>query len=106
MKRLLPLFCLLLLLTGCQPKVDTTPVWQAVLPATGVSASLANCTVEEGTAVYRTEDGAELPVTLLQAEGIPLLTLAKGENDQLTVEVDFAKRLEDGVYGKIGRAHV
>lgn len=100
MKRLLPLLCLLLLLTGCQPKTDTTPVWQAVLPATGVQAALANCTVEEGTAFYRAEDGTEQAAALLRAEGIPILTLCGGESGPLTVEVEFAKPLEEGVYGQ------
>lgn len=100
MKRLIPLFCLLLALTACHAGVDTEPVWQTVLPGSGVEASLANCTVEEGSGVYQTEDGEEIPVLLLRAEGIPVLTLDTREAAGTEVLVDFAKYLEEGVFGK------
>ena len=41
-------FCLplgLLLLAGCAQAVDTTPVWQQTLPATGAEMELSNCTL-------------------------------------------------------------
>ena len=100
MRRLLPLFCLLLALTACQPRVDTDPVWQTELPASGVTAVLSNCTVEEGACVYRAEDGTEIPAILLRAEGVPLLTLEEAEGEPATVLVDFAKYWEEGVFGK------
>ena len=52
--------CLFLLLTACGGSTSTTePVWQAELPNTGITVQVSGCTLEEKTASYWANPGAE-----------------------------------------------
>lgn len=97
MKRI---FCLLpaaLLLAGCTAAaVDTTPVWQQVLPNTGVELVLSNCTLLSDEPVdYTTDRDSGDPWTLrpaLQTEGVPVVTLYGAGPDQ--VELRYVENID------------
>ena len=92
-------FCLLLalLLAGCAQPVDTTPVWQQTLPATGVEMELSNCTLlseEPVPYVMSREEGEawqERPA--LEVEGVPVVTLRGVEAED--VELRFAENIAE-----------
>ena len=95
-------FCLplgLLLLAGCAQAVDTTPVWQQTLPATGAEMELSNCTLlSEEPVPYAMgrehgNDWQDRPA--LEVEGVPVVTLRGVEAED--VELRFAENIA-GLY--------
>ena len=93
-------FCLplgLLLLAGCVQPVDTTPVWQQTLPATGVEMELSNCTLlsEEPVPYVRSRDADETwqERPALEVEGVPVVTLHGVQAED--VELRFAENIAE-----------
>ncbi len=85
-----------LLLCGCSGKSDLTPVWEKTFSSSGVTATLANCTVTETTTDFWPEDGgtAQTLPLITAADGIPYLCLSGVEEEDVTVR--FAAPHETG----------
>ena len=80
-----------LLLFACAPRVDTTPVWQTVLPGSGAGLTIANCAVEETA----TPGDGQASLPLLRCDGVALLTITGAGAEQ--VDLRFALPDTDGV---------
>lgn len=78
---------LLLLCCGCSGKPDLAPVWEKNFSSSGVTATLANCTVTETTTDFWPDEGgaAETLPLITAADGIPYLCLTGVEEENVTI---------------------